>query len=135
MKNAKVILLSALVVLIVGITGVFIGRNTPDNRTRLPSSTVQTAVSTAQNTLQTDTPKTAATEAALAESGDGKININTATKEQLTLLPGIGETLADRIIAYRQENGAFTNTAQLELVEGIGNKKLLAILDYITVGG
>ncbi|MEI3340568.1 MAG: helix-hairpin-helix domain-containing protein [Eubacterium sp.] len=40
---------------------------------------------------------------------DGKININTASREQLMTLAGIGETKADQIIAYRTYNGAFQN--------------------------
>ena len=38
-----------------------------------------------------------------SNDGEGKININTCTKEQLTTLPGIGEVLADRIIQYRED--------------------------------
>ena len=63
-----------------------------------------------------------------------KININAAEKEDLTLLPGIGDTLAQRIIAYREENGPFTEIEELLLVEGIGSSKLSKIKEYITVG-
>lgn len=48
-----------------------------------------------------------------------KININSATWEELTLLPGIGETLAQRIVAYRQENGPFESIDDLSKVSGI----------------
>lgn len=63
----------------------------------------------------------------------GKININTATWEELTELDGIGEVLAKRIIAYREENGIFTKPEQLINVTGIGEKKLAAVIDDITV--
>ena len=63
------------------------------------------------------------------------IDINRADTEQLTALPGIGEVLAQRIIAYREENGSFLSTDELKNVEGIGEKRLEAILDLITVGG
>ena len=63
------------------------------------------------------------------------LNINTATAEELAVLPGIGPALAVRIVAYREENGPFTSVTQLLLVEGIGEKKLSAIEDSITTGG
>jgi competence protein ComEA len=50
----------------------------------------------------------------------GALNINTATAEELEALPGIGEAIASRIIAYREQNGNFTSMADLEAVEGIG---------------
>ena len=65
----------------------------------------------------------------------GRINVNTAGVEELSQLPGIGEVLAGRIVAYREENGSFLSTQELQNVEGIGEKRLDAILDLITVGG
>ena len=61
-----------------------------------------------------------------------RININTATASQLDSLPGIGPVLAQRIIDYREANGPFRSVSQLTLVEGIGEKRLAAILDLIT---
>ena len=63
------------------------------------------------------------------------INLNTATQDSLCTLPGIGETLARRIIAYRNANGPFLSVEELLNIEGIGAGKLEAILDYITTGG
>ena len=64
----------------------------------------------------------------------GKINVNTATLEQLQLLPGIGEALAQRIINYRNEKGLFSTAQDLMNVSGIGEKKFGSIKDYVTVG-
>ena len=71
---------------------------------------------------------------AVPETTDtGRININTATASQLDSLPGIGPVLAQRIIDYREAHGPFTALAQLMQVEGIGEKRLSAILDLITI--
>jgi competence protein ComEA len=61
------------------------------------------------------------------------ININTATAEQLDLLPDIGPVLAKRIVDYRQQFGLFTSVEDLLYINGIGEKTLAKILQYITV--
>ena len=63
----------------------------------------------------------------------GPLNINTATAEQLDTLPGIGPVLAQRIVDYRTANGGFRAAEELLNVSGIGNAKLMEILDEITV--
>ena len=96
------------------------GRNTGRTQiqlSRLPTKPAVTAPSGAEN------------------APAAPVNINTATAAQLQTLPGIGVTLAGRIIAYREQNGPFTDVAQLINVDGIGTTKLENILDYITIGG
>jgi competence ComEA-like helix-hairpin-helix protein len=61
------------------------------------------------------------------------ININTATQAQLELLPGIGPSLASRIISHRNEHGAFATVDALDDVKGIGPKKLEDIAPYCFV--
>lgn len=53
------------------------------------------------------------------QTQDGSVNLNSATKEQLMTLPGIGESRAEAIIAYRQEHGGFSNVEELMNVSGI----------------
>lgn len=62
-----------------------------------------------------------------------KININTATIENLQKIPGIGPTLAQRIVAYRQQIGKFISLEQLQQVKGIGKNKFESIKPYITI--
>jgi len=63
-----------------------------------------------------------------------KIDINTADPSELTELPGIGDTLAERIVTYRTEHGPFPAIEAIQEVSGIGAKKFEAIAELITVG-
>jgi len=56
------------------------------------------------------------------DAGENKININTATASQLETLPGIGPSLAEKIISYRNEKGPFQSLQDLKNVSGIGDK-------------
>ena len=64
----------------------------------------------------------------------GKVNINTASVEQLTTLPGVGPKLAARIVEYRQKSGSFHATQDLINVKGIGEKNFAKIETWLTVG-
>lgn len=63
------------------------------------------------------------------------ININTASAEELTSLPGIGDVLAGRIVSYREQYGSFLSTEELMDVTGISEKSYERIREYVTVGG
>lgn len=67
------------------------------------------------------------------DADDGKVNINTASKEELMTLPGIGEAKALAILAYRQENGSFSSLEELKEVEGIKDGVFSKIKDYIKI--
>lgn len=62
-----------------------------------------------------------------------KININNADLQQLCNLPGVGESLAQKIIEYRNDNGKFESVDELKNVTGIGEKKYESLKEYITV--
>ncbi len=70
---------------------------------------------------------------AAAKSGD-KININTASLEELQKLPRIGPQIAQRILDFRKENGNFKRIEDILKVRGIGEKVFEQLKDKITVG-
>ena len=61
------------------------------------------------------------------------VDLNRAGVEQLTELPGVGEVLANRILAHREEHGPFTVFEDLLDVPGIGERKLAGLRDYAVV--
>ncbi len=68
-----------------------------------------------------------------AESTSTLVNINTATKDELMTLTGIGESKAEAIIAYREENGSFSQIEDIMLVSGIKEAAYEKIKDSIAV--
>ena len=71
--------------------------------------------------------------AASAEEKGAPVNINTADLDQLTTLPGIGKSIAQRIIDYRKEHGPFKSVDELLGVRGIGERSLSRIKDRVTI--
>lgn len=70
---------------------------------------------------------------AAGAGANGKVNINTADSAQLQTISGIGQSKADKIIAYRNSNGPFASVDELTNVSGIGAKTLESIRDSICV--
>ena len=68
-----------------------------------------------------------------AASVGGKINLNSATVEQLTSLPGIGPATAKLIVEHRTKAGKFNRIEDIMNVQGIGEKKFEKIKDRLTV--
>lgn len=123
MKNSGLHpLLIALILFFVLISGFFLGRLPQLNGIMITSESVTASPSEAG----------AATETV---EHYGRININTADIDELMLLPGIGPTLAERIVLYRQDNGPFSSTEELIRVKGIGTDTLSKLSQFITVGG
>jgi competence protein ComEA len=65
----------------------------------------------------------------------GRLNLNTATEDQLQLLPGIGPAKAERIVAWRKKNGGFKRVADLRKVKGFGYKTLRRLEAWLDVKG
>jgi competence protein ComEA len=65
----------------------------------------------------------------------GVVNVNTASLEELQLLPGIGETRARAILAARKERGSFKSLDELVEVKGIGETSLARLRPYLTLQG
>ena len=61
------------------------------------------------------------------------MNLNSATADELDLVPGIGEKTAQRIIGYRQEVGRFKKVSDLKGIKGIKDRKFAALRGYFTV--
>lgn len=109
--------------------GLFVGRNYSQQNiyiSKLPSEPMYAQEAPESLATESDVPE---------ETIQFPLNINTATQEEFTALPGIGETLAKRILDYRKSHGEFSVPEELLNVPGIGTGKLEAILDLITTGG
>ena len=160
MKNKAMAALAALVLLFGGFTGgFFLGRNTRVEtiqttktvRETVPGETVvvlrEVLVTLPPETTPPTVPATEPpvrsepakqTETKKSSGSTEKkvtfpVNINTASKKELDALPGIGETLAQRIIDYRSANGPFSTVDELTKVKGIGAKTLEKLKPYAPV--
>lgn len=65
----------------------------------------------------------------------GVVNVNTASAEQLTLLPGIGEARAREIVAAREQRGGFKRVEDLLAIKGIGEASLAKLRPYVSLQG
>ena len=65
--------------------------------------------------------------------GEGKININSANKEELDKLPGVGPAMAEKIIEYRKTHGSYQNITDLKKVKGMGEAKFNKLKDKLAI--
>lgn len=93
-------------------------------------------VETSESTVKTTTKSEGTVAGASTESStevSGIININSASLEELDVLPGIGPAYAQKIIDYREANGGFKTIDEIQNVKGIGPKTFEKMKDQITV--
>ena len=114
MKKGKFIMLCLCFCFFSLVIGMFLGRNTRHEYILLPSE--ETSMISEQ-------------------SADPRLDLNEMSKAQLMSLPGIGELLADRIVAYRDQYGPFQSIDELLMVEGIGEVKIERISPFVFIGG
>ena len=115
MKKGKILLIMTIIFAAGILVGFFVARNVRSNVVLL-------------------SPAISVSDGSLSDLVDYGLDINTAKVSELMELPGIGETLAGRIVAFREENGKFHTVEDLLAVDGIGPKTLKEIENLIKVG-
>jgi competence protein ComEA len=66
-------------------------------------------------------------------SGELRVNLNTSSAVELTQLPGVGEKVAARVVAYRKENGPFQKIEEIMNVKGIGEKTFTRLRSHLFI--
>jgi comEA protein len=105
---------------------------------KIRASIVRAASAFALAALLCNTALAAANEPAGRPGGAGivgVVNVNSATAEELALLPGVGPAKAQAILEYRKEHGAFKRVEDLSEVKGIGDKALEKLRPHIALDG
>ena len=109
-------------IILLGLTAAFLctlaALSAQDRQERIPGAVIETEVEGPREEIAPDFPP---------------VDLNTATAEELDTLPGIGESLARRIIAYREANGPFGSIEEIMEVSGIGEAKFAELEDRVTV--
>jgi comEA protein len=97
------------------------------------ATTAKSAIPAAKSGADGKAPKSAGRGAVKKSALTGKINLNTATVQELTKLPRIGEKVAQRIVEYRQKHGGFKKTEELMNVKGIGEKTFDKMREHLSI--
>lgn len=108
--------------------------NTIRNFARTLTLTVATLLGTSSIALASEPGSGDEVRQQAASGLEGQININTATATELELLPGIGPSIAKRIVDYRKDH-PFQQRNHIMRVKGVGQKTFAKIKDFLTVEG
>jgi competence ComEA-like helix-hairpin-helix protein len=142
MKKVTVVIMLTLALSFgVFLIGYYLGRQQDNTPIQINSNTSQAGVQQTTRPVQPNptgsTPLGSTGTATVPQPSSTAplfpLNLNTATKEQLEQLPGIGPKLAQAILDYRAKYGPFQSKSDLMRVPGIGEKKLEAVKDLIYV--
>ncbi len=106
---------------------------TTDSSVSISSSSNSSSSSSSSNSTSTSSSNNNTNKNSTTNNQKKIININTATKAELTSLSGIGDAKAEDIINYRTQNGNFKSIDDIKNVKGIGDAIVAKIKDYITV--
>ena len=144
MKDIKTstVLLFVVLLFVTFCAGIFVGKQSGTDGYVIVTEKQDAVVSVQPTTEQKQTeicqettePSTTQASEETTQNSDPRIDINTASKDALMTLPGIGEKLAQRIIDFREANGPFQKVEELELVNGIGTKTIEKLRDLVKVG-
>lgn len=134
MRKPNISILALITLLFVAfLMGYFLGLN--QRKSQITVSVSKEMTIEPQEVLQLETVDVITDSSDMATEYILPVAINHAGIDLLTTLPGIGISLAQNIIAYRETHGDFTSIEDLLNVEGIGQKRLDEIQDYIVIGG
>jgi len=109
------------------------GTDQPDATSAETAMATEAPKDTESAVVSTESIVSEPTENIPSPQSTGLININTASAAQLETLPGIGEVIAQRIVDYRNTYGPFQSVGALINVKGIGEKRLAAIINLVTI--
>lgn len=100
-----------------------------------PSAYAAPAAQLAPRAAASTTDRDAPPRRTSKQSVTGKLNLNTATEDQLMLLPSVGPAKAERIVAWRKKNGGFKRVADLRRVKGFGYKTFKRLEPLLDIKG
>lgn len=117
--------------IIVGVIILYIALSQPKVISESKSSEIVSSVSIAEES--TSSAVTHSSSSKIEKDADAVVNINTCTPEELMQIPGIGESKANAIVAYREIYGSYSSTEEVKNISGFSDKFYESIKDNITV--